>query len=114
MALNVDDVFGQMMGAGAAAFSDGWAEIKGYAPGEFKKMAVQLVDIAENVAAYELDSSKGYSPETGKLLLQMQKRALEGVLVAVTTLTLIAVQNAINAILDVLKGAFSAALGAVL
>lgn len=114
MPINVDDVFGKMMTAAGQAFGNGWDSIKGYAPAEFKKMAVQLVDIAENVAKYQLDPSTGYSAATGKLLFQMQRNATEGVLVAVSTLTLIMVQNAINAILAVLSQTFQAALGAVL
>jgi hypothetical protein len=114
MALDFDEVFGKMMDAAADAFEDGWDSVKDYAPAEFKKMATQLVDITENVARYENDNTKGYSPETGKVLLQMQRNATESVLVAVSTLTLIAVQKAINTILQVLKDTFQAAIGAVL
>jgi hypothetical protein len=107
MTINVDEIFGKMMDAGEGAFKDGWQAVKNYAPAEFKKMAIQLADIAENVALYKIDSQKGYSPETGKILFKMQRTACESVLVAVTQLTLIAVQNALNAILKVLKDAFA-------
>ena len=114
MAVTVEQIVNEMLGAGEKAFADGWSAVAKYAPAEFKKMAVQIESIASNVAKYELDSKDGYSPETGKLLLQMQRNALESVLVATTHLTLIAVQKAINAILDVLKKAFQGALATVL
>lgn len=114
MAIKVDDVFAKMMATAGQAFGDGWASVKNYAPTEFRKMALQLVDIADNVAKYRADRSTGYSAATGKLLFQMQRNATEGVLVAISTLTLLAVQNAINAILAVLKRTFKAALKAVL
>jgi len=63
---------------------------------------------------HQLDENDGYSEETGRILLKMQRTATEGVLVAISTLTLIAVQNAINAIFDVLKDAFQGILSTVL
>lgn len=114
MSINADEIFTKMIGAAEGAFGDGWEAVKNYAPAEFKKMAIQLAEITENVALYEANNTQGFSPETGKILFTMQRTACEGVLVAVTHLTLIAVQNAINAILKVLKDAFAGAIGAVL
>lgn len=96
-----------MLDSASQSFGDGWNSIKNYAPSEFKKMANQLLDIAENVKKYLEDETQGYSPETGKILLQMQVRATESVLVAISSLTLLAVQNAINGIFDILKSTFS-------
>jgi hypothetical protein len=47
------------------------------------------------------------------MLFQMQRIACESVLVAVTQLTLLAVQKAINAIMKVLKDTFSGIIAAV-
>lgn len=113
MSVNADDIYDKIMGAAEGAFQDGWHVVKAYAPGEFKKMALQLADIAANVAKYQLDPTLGYSPETGRILFQMQRNACEGVLIALTQLTLLTVQNAINAILKVLKGAFGGIIAAV-
>ena len=96
-----------MSSEAAGAFGDGWDSIKNYAPGELKKLSVQLVEITKNVARNQIDSNEGYPIESGKILLKMTINALEAVLVAVSALTLIAVQNAINAILSVLKGVFT-------
>ncbi len=114
MAISADEIFKKISDAAQGAFKDGWDAVKDYAPAEFRKMAVQLESIAENVAKYELDSNEGYSPATGKILFRMQRTACEGVLVAVTQLTLIAVQKALNAIVKVLKDTFGAALAAAL
>jgi len=114
MDITFDSVLDKMLESASGAFEDGWDSIKDYAPAEFKKISVQIVEIAENVAKYEIDDNHGYSPETGKILLQMQRTATEGVLVAISTLTLIAVQNAINAIFQVLKDTFEGILSAIL
>jgi len=103
MAIAADEVYSNIIDAAEGAFKDGWDAVKTYAPAEFKKMALQLVEIAENVALYEIDKTQGYSPKTGKLLFKMQRTACESVLVAVSQLTLLAVQNALNAIMKVLK-----------
>ncbi|NTS76292.1 hypothetical protein HR060_05365 [Catenovulum sp. SM1970] len=114
MSVNFEQVLANILDSAASAFGDGWDSIKTYAPAEFKKISSQIVEIAENVAKYQLNDNEGYSAQTGKLLLQMQRNATEGVLVAVSTLTLIAVQNAINAIFASLRETFNDALGAIL
>jgi hypothetical protein len=106
MNINADDIFNKMISAAEGAFGEGWSAVKIYAPAEFKKMSVQLAEIAKNVAVFQIDNTQGYSPETGKLLFQMQRTACESVLVAVTHLTLLAVQSALNAIINVLKDTF--------
>lgn len=113
MTLNADDIFNKMIGAAEGAFGEGWSAVKIYAPAEFKKMSVQLAEIAKNVAVYQIDNTQGYSPETGKLLFQMQRTACESVLVAVTHLTLLAVQNALNAIIKVLKDTFEGIISTI-
>jgi len=114
MTISADDIFDKISDAAEGAFKDGWNAVSTYAPAEFRKMAVQLASIVENVGMYEVDPDKGYSPATGKVLFRMQRTACESVLVAVTQLTLIAVQKALNAIIKVLKDAFGAALAGVL
>lgn len=114
MSISADDILKKITDAAEGAFTDGWSAVKDYAPAEFKKMAIQLESITENVAAYELDPDSGYSPATGKILFRMQRTACESVLVAVTHLTLIAVQKALNAIVKALKDAFGTVLAGVL
>lgn len=114
MDINYEDVFDKMMSSASEAFGDGWDAVKNYAPHEFKKISAQIVEIADNVAKYKINEDEGYSPETGKLLMKMQKNATESVLVAVSALTLIAVQSAINAIFKVLSDKFKGVLSTIL
>ncbi len=113
MSVNADEIYNKIINAAEGAFKDGWQAVKIYAPAEFKKMSVQLAEIAENVTLYEVDNTQGYSPQTAKILFKMQRTACESVLVAVTHLTLIAVQKAINAILKVLKETFGGIIATV-
>jgi hypothetical protein len=114
MSIDANDVLNKMMSSAESAFGVGWNSVKQYAPSEFKKMALQIAEIAENVALYKVDPTKGYSEETGKLLLKMQRNACESVLVAVTQLTMIAVQKALDAILKILKDTFQGAIVSIL
>ena len=107
MKLTINNIYKTILDEAGDAFGEGWDSIKNYAPVEFKKMSTQLKDIAKNVAKYAIDQNDGYSPETGKILLKMQVTATESVLVAISALTLIAVQNAINNIFEALKNMFS-------
>lgn len=114
MEITFDNILDKMLESASDAFEEGWDSVKSYAPAEFKKISSQIVEIADNVAKYQIDKNNGYSAETGKILLKMQRTATEGVLVAISTLTLIAVQNAINAIFKVLKDTFEGILSTIL
>jgi len=114
MAVDADDILQTMLGAAEGAFKDGWSAVRDYAPVEFRKMAIQIESIAENVARHAVDRHQGYSAKTGKILLRMQRNACESVLVALTQLTLGAVQKAMDAIFRVLRDAFRTALGGIL
>jgi hypothetical protein len=114
MAATADKIFDKIMSAAEASFKDGWSAVQQYAPAEFRKMAVQLEEIATNVAKYKADPEEGYSPQTGKLLFKMQRQACESVLVAVTQLTMISVQKALDAIVKVLRSSFKGTIGSIL
>ncbi len=86
-----------------AAFGEHWQQARNYLPAELRKMAEHLQRIADNVTAYQLDNTQGYSPDTGKLMLKMQQQACVSVLVTATQLTLLAVQAAVNSILQALR-----------
>jgi len=114
MAATAEQIFDKIMGAAEASFKDGWSAVRDYAPAEFRKMAIQIEEIASNVAKYKLDPNEGYSPETGKLLFKMQRQACESVLVAVTQLTMISVQKALDAVVKILKNSFKGVIASVL
>jgi hypothetical protein len=114
MSLDVEDMLKTMLGAGKQAFGDGWDAVKNYAPLEFKKIALQVAELAANVALFNADNKQGYSAETGQLLLRMQRNATESVLVAMSALTLLAVQSALDSVLRVLKDAFAELVDVIL
>lgn len=115
MEFNKKNVLKTMKLEAVSAFSEGWDQIKDYAPLEFEKMAIQLVNISKNVALYKSSKKKkGFSPATGKALLRMQRTAMESVFVAVSALVLISIQKAINAIFKVLKQTFATVLNTIL
>ncbi len=114
MSIDAEAIAKQMLSSATAAFGEQWDQVKTYAPSEFKKFAIQVADIVDNVGKYAIDPSQGYPPETGRVLLQMQRRALENVLTAMTALTLIAVQKAVNQVLEALKKGIGGAIAAIL
>ena len=104
--MTVESILQAMLGAAASAFGDEWKHVKNIVPTEFHKFAVQLAAIPPNVAKHAQDPMQGYSAETGKIIAGMQLRGLEATLTAVTAVTLVTVQRAMDRILAILKQAF--------
>lgn len=100
--MDVNDLTNRMITAGTALPGDIWAQMKGFAIPELKKIAIQIEAIAENHA--------DYTPEGAKALLELQIKAAVGVIVAMTSLTMMLVQNAINAILATVREFVNGAL----
>lgn len=113
MNVNADEVFSKIIEAAEGAFKANWQIVRTFAPAEFKKMAIQLAEIVENVSLFEVDNTQGYSPETAKVLFSMQRVSCEAVLVALTQLTLVTVQDALNGITIVLRNTFEGIIAAV-
>jgi hypothetical protein len=102
MALDTTALVNAMVSAGEHLGEDLWNSIETFAVPELQKIAVQIVAIETNRDAF--------TPEGAKALLDMQLRASVGVIVAMTTLTLLAVQEAINEILEAVKGVVNQAV----
>ena len=97
MSLDVDELTIKMFGIFKEKFSDKWPEVKDYAAAESKKLA-------ENFAMIEkLKLSGEITEEQAKLHHEMQRNAARAVLLTVKGLRLVAVEQAINAAMDVLK-----------
>ena len=103
MTINTDTLFGKLSDAGKALEGDVWSAIKLYALPELHKIAVQVEAIATHLTEY--------TPEGAKALFEMQVKASIGVIVAMTSLVMLAVQDAINAILDTVRGFVNGAIG---
>lgn len=105
MSINADQLFGQMVTAGAQAFGAGWTEVEKFATLEFKTLAQRIKEIGEGLAKNDFDLP------TGKLLMAMQVNTATAAIAGATTLVLLAVEAAINAVLATIKDAVNAALG---
>jgi len=101
--MDANDLTDQMLAAAKGLGGTIWSEMQSYALPELQKIAIQITAIAEHHADYKVAGAKA--------LLDMQVKASIGVIVAMTTLTLLAVQDAINAILDAVRGLVNGAIG---
>lgn len=100
--MDIDELTGRMIDAGRNLPGDIWSTMELFAIPELRKIAFQIQVIAENMDQF--------TPEGAKALLDMQVKATMAVIVAMTSLTLLAVQNAVNAILAAVADFVNAAL----
>ena len=103
MALDYTVLLNAMVSAGENLGGTLWLDIETYAVPELQKIAIQIVAIEVN--------KDSYTPAGAQALMDMQIKATIGVIVAMTTLALLAVQNAINQILAAVKSMVNAAIG---
>lgn len=104
--MDVSGLAGRMIAAGKGAATGIWEQMETFAIPELKKIAIQIEAIAEN--------SADFTPEGARALLDMQVKAAVGVIVAMTSLTLLIVQDAINAILATVRDFVNGAVGMAL
>jgi hypothetical protein len=104
MALDVQKLATQMLAAALPILKKDAQDAESFAKTEFTKIAQTIVSIGEQVAAGQI------SKEQAGLLLEMQTSASRSVLLCLQGLALLAVEAAINAALDVVKGAVNDAL----
>jgi hypothetical protein len=95
----------QMLAAALPILIKNAQDAEAFAETEFTKIAQTIVSIGELVAAGQIDQQQA------GLLLDMQKSASRTVLLTLKGLALLAVEEAINAALDVVAGAVNVALG---
>lgn len=105
MALSADSLVTSMVSAGQGLGGTLWQDMQTFAIPELKKIALQIVAIEEAMVLPD----PPYTVEGAQALLNMQITASVGVIVAMTTLTLLAVQAAINQILAAVKDMVNAA-----
>lgn len=104
MSLNASELASKMLTAVEAALSAMWPEIKDYAEGETKKLTQSLVTIEK------LRLSGQITEEQARLHLDIQKNASRTVLLSVEGLGILAVEQAINAALNVVKDTVNTAV----
>lgn len=101
----VDNLLSQMVAAAEGAFKGSWNDIKAYTVPELEKVASTIVSIEANVATGR------YTQDTANLILRMQVRSTEAIIVATTGLLLLQVEDALNAILGAIADVVNKAVG---
>jgi hypothetical protein len=105
MALDTGNLLKTMVGAAESAFAGTWQEIKTYTVPELEKIASTIVSIEANVVA------GNYTRDVANLILRMQLRATQSVIVATTGLILLQVERALNAIMSAISDVVNSAIG---
>jgi hypothetical protein len=105
MPLKTGRLVKSMVGAAEGAFGGSWQKIENYTVPELEKIASTIVSIEANVAA------KTYTQQVADLILRMQLRATQSVIVATTGLLLLQVEQALNQILGAIANVVNKALG---
>ncbi len=104
MSLDANDLASKMFEAFKGKLSDKWPEVKDYAEAESKKLAENFIMIEK------LKMSDEINEEQAKLHHEIQRNASRSVLLTVEGLGLVAVEQAINAAMGVLKETVNGAL----
>jgi hypothetical protein len=105
MALDTDSLMQTMVSAAEGAFTGSWQDIKNYTVPELQKIASTIVSIEANVVA------RNYTQQVADLILRMQLRATQSVIVATTGLLLLRVEQALNKILSAIADLVNTAVG---
>ena len=106
MALDTDALVESMVSAGKTLSGSIWQNMETFAVPELKKIAVQIVAIEEAM----LKTPPPFTPAGAQALLNLQVTATVGVIVGMTTLTMLAVQTAVNSILTAVKNMVNTAV----
>jgi hypothetical protein len=105
MALDIDSLANSMVAAASSSLGTSWNSVRDYATEQFRHTAMTLQLI-------EKDTLNGsITQEQATNLLDIQKQATEAVMLAVATMTVVAVQQAINSALNAVKSTVNSAVG---
>jgi hypothetical protein len=105
MALDPKELAKSVLIAVKPVLGKSWDEVRSFAEGEAIKLAQMLITIGELRATDQIDEDQA------RALLDMQKHAMQAVLLTVEGIGIITAQNAINAALSAVKVAVNGALG---
>ena len=108
MALSIEKLATDMFKAAFPILKRGAPKIVAFAQVEFRKIALQIVTIEAEVVAGRLKKPMA------AILLEMQKSATRSVLLTEKGLSLLVVEQAINAALGVVRTAVNRAMGITL
>lgn len=97
-----------MLNAARLSLGTDWPSVKDYAATEFRKLAQSLVNLAK------LSASGTVTQQQAQALARIYQNTTQVVLLTIEGLGLIAVENAINSALNVVRDAVNAAAGLVI
>ena len=104
MALDLIELATNMASAAKEVLTESWDDIQPLAEANFFLLAEGITNIEEKILLGDI------SEEKAKKLLRMKKNTLEIALLTIEGLSLIAVEQTINAALNVVKDAVNSAL----
>lgn len=106
MSLDANALAGSMLTAARESLGNDWNAAKTYAKPQLERLADILVEIAEMTAAGDI------TPDEARSLLRIHKNTTETVLLAVKGMGIVAVENAVNAALGVVRDTVNGVVGA--
>jgi hypothetical protein len=105
MAIDIQGLAQQMLSVAVPILKQGAQNVQSFAKVEFAKIAQTIASIGEQFASEEINQAQA------SLLLDMQTSASRNVLLTLEGLSLLAVEQAINAALGVVKTTVNTAVG---
>jgi len=103
--IDINKLLQDMLATAKGEFNNYWKEVKPYAETEFKSFI-------ENLILIEKLKIEGKMTEEKALLhIDMQKNSMRMVFLTIEGLGILAVQNAINSVIDVIRTTVNTALG---
>ena len=105
MSLNIEELAESMFTAFRGTLSEKWPEVKEYAETESRKLAENFILIEKLYLSGEINQKQA------EFHRDIQKNATQTVFLSIEGLGLLAVEEAINSAMDVLKSTVNTALG---
>lgn len=103
--INMKKLVKDMAGAATGVLKEKWPSVKTYAEAEFKKLGETVITVQKSKLTGNI------TEEEARLLLEMQKNAMRSVFLTVEGLGIIAVEEAINAAMAVVRSTINTAIG---
>lgn len=101
MTIDVDQLLSDMVDAAEGVAGQAWPQIRDFASVELQSLAEMLVKI----------ETLNVPEDEAQLLMKLHSRTTEIVLASIESMTLIAAEAIVNAVINVLQGAANTALG---
>lgn len=103
--INMEKLVKDMAGAATGVLKEKWPSVKTYAEAEFKKLGETVIAVQKSKLTGNI------TEEEARLLLEMQRNAMRSVFLTVEGLGIIAVEEAINAAMAVVRSTINTAIG---